>query len=79
MNPSAMPRSRAPAMAQTLIASASLHVRSESPDQPAVRAMLGALDDYLALYERAGYRRRAAFAGYPDNGLSLFYEKHLGR
>jgi putative acetyltransferase len=33
----------------------------------------------VGLYERAGYRRRAAFGGYPDNGLSLFYEKKLGR
>jgi putative acetyltransferase len=31
----------------------------------------------LRLYERAGYRRRGPFAGYPDNGLSLFYEKTL--
>ena len=31
----------------------------------------------VRLYERNGYRRRAAFAGYPDNGLSLFYEKSL--
>jgi putative acetyltransferase len=33
----------------------------------------------VALYEGAGYCRRAAFGGYPDNGLSLFYEKRLGR
>jgi putative acetyltransferase len=31
----------------------------------------------LQLYERAGYARRGPFAGYPDNGLSLFYEKRL--
>ncbi len=31
----------------------------------------------VRLYERCGYRRRAPFAGYPDNGLSLFYEKAL--
>jgi putative acetyltransferase len=31
----------------------------------------------VRLYERSGYRRRGAFAGYPDNGLSLFYEKRL--
>ena len=29
----------------------------------------------LALYARAGYVRRAAFGGYPDNGLSVFLEK----
>lgn len=31
----------------------------------------------VRLYERTGYVRRAAFGGYPDNGLSVFYEKQL--
>jgi putative acetyltransferase len=31
----------------------------------------------VRLYERHGYVRRGAFAGYPDNGLSLFMEKAL--
>jgi putative acetyltransferase len=31
----------------------------------------------VRLYERCGYRPRAAFGGYPDNGLSVFYEKRL--
>ena len=31
----------------------------------------------IRLYERCGYRPCAAFGGYPDNGLSLFYEKRL--
>jgi putative acetyltransferase len=31
----------------------------------------------VRLYERAGYVRRGAFGGYPDNGLSLFLEKRL--
>jgi putative acetyltransferase len=31
----------------------------------------------VALYRRAGYRPRGAFAGYPDNGRSLFLEKQL--
>ncbi len=31
----------------------------------------------LRLYERAGYTRRGAFAGYPDNGLSVFLHKRL--
>ena len=31
----------------------------------------------VRLYERCGYTRRPAFAGYPDNGLSVFYEKRL--
>ena len=31
----------------------------------------------IRLYERVGYQRRGPFGGYPDNGLSLFYEKRL--
>jgi putative acetyltransferase len=31
----------------------------------------------VRLYERCGYVRRGAFGGYPDNGLSWFYEKQL--
>lgn len=31
----------------------------------------------VRLYERTGYRERPAFGGYPDNGLSVFYEKRL--
>jgi putative acetyltransferase len=31
----------------------------------------------VRLYERGGYTQRGAFGGYPDNGLSLFYEKRL--
>lgn len=31
----------------------------------------------VALYERCGYTPRAAFGGYPDNGLSAFYGKTL--
>lgn len=31
----------------------------------------------IRLYERTGYRRRGPFGGYPDNGLSFFYEKQL--
>jgi putative acetyltransferase len=31
----------------------------------------------VRLYERCGYRRRPAFGGHPDNGLSLFMQKHL--
>jgi putative acetyltransferase len=33
----------------------------------------------VRLYERCGYRQRAAFGGYPDNGLSVFYEKRVAR
>lgn len=31
----------------------------------------------VRLYERAGYTLRGPFGGYPDNGLSVFYEKAL--
>lgn len=31
----------------------------------------------VRLYEGAGYARRSAFGGYPDNGLSLFMGKTL--
>lgn len=31
----------------------------------------------VRLYERSGYKPRGSFGGYPDNGLSLFYEKRL--
>jgi putative acetyltransferase len=33
--------------------------------------------DAVRLYERSGYMRRGAFGGYPENGLSVFYEKSL--
>ena len=33
----------------------------------------------VRLYESAGFSRCAAFGGYPDNGLSLFYAKDLSR
>jgi putative acetyltransferase len=33
----------------------------------------------VGLYQRSGYQHRAPFAGYPDNGLSLFLEKRLSR
>ena len=31
----------------------------------------------VRLYERCGYVRRGPFGGYPDNGLSVFYQKRL--
>jgi putative acetyltransferase len=31
----------------------------------------------VRLYQRCGYQRRPAFAGYPDNGLSVFMQKDL--
>ena len=32
----------------------------------------------IALYERCGYVRRPPFGDYPDDPLSVFYEKRLG-
>lgn len=45
------------------------------------RALLETGSDQHAavrLYERCGYVRRGPFGGYPDNGLSVFYEKQVG-
>ena len=33
--------------------------------------------DTVRLHRRCGYRQRGSFAGYPDNGLSLFLAKRL--
>jgi putative acetyltransferase len=49
-------------------------------DEGVGRALLetgGLQAEAVRLYERCGYRRRPAFGGYPDNGLSLFFEKAL--
>jgi putative acetyltransferase len=37
-----------------------------------------AFADAQRLYERAGFRPRGPFHGYPDSGWSAFYELHLG-
>ncbi len=37
----------------------------------------GEQTEAVKLYEGAGYRPRGPYAGYPDNGLSVFYEKPL--
>jgi hypothetical protein len=58
----------------------SIEVRPERPDRPEVEALLetGAVQTAAVRpYGRCGYRRRIAFGGYPDNGLSLFLEKRL--
>ena len=55
-------------------------IRAERPDQPDVLALLETgrnQTEAVRLYERCAYTQRAAFGGYPDNGLSVFYEKHL--
>lgn len=31
----------------------------------------------VRLYERLGFTRRSPYGGYPDNGLSVFFEKRL--
>lgn len=49
-------------------------------DEGVALALLETGRDQVAavrLYERAGYRERGAFGGYPDNGLSVFFAKRL--
>lgn len=49
-------------------------------EQGLTRSLLETGEDQRAavrLYERCGYARRAAFGGYPDNGLSIFMQKDL--
>jgi len=55
-------------------------LETEMRDQGLVRAALETGRHQLEavkLYERCGYARCAPFAGYPDNGLSLFMAKSL--
>ena len=57
-----------------------IEIRSERADHPQVVALLDTgsdRHDALRLYERCGDRRRGAFGGYPDNGLSVFMAKAL--
>ncbi|MCY7314720.1 MAG: hypothetical protein LH480_03635 [Rubrivivax sp.] len=59
-------------------------IRQGRPDQPEVVALLDTLDRYFAsgtgaarLVEGDACVRRAAFGGYPDNGLSVYHGKAL--
>ena len=70
------PAARGQRIAQRLLAQ--LEERLKADDVPL--ALLETGRDQLEavrLYERSGYVLRGAFGGYPDNGLSLFYEKRL--
>lgn len=46
-------------------------------DRTMVLETAGEFRPAIRLYERAGYRARGPFGDYPDNGVSLFYEKRL--
>ena len=55
-------------------------IRSERADHPQVVALLDTgsdRHDALRLYERCGDRRRGAFGGHHDKGMSVFRSKVL--
>ena len=57
---------------------ATLEATMRAQGLPLARLETGeAQREAVRLYERCGYTRCAAFGGYPDNGLSLFFEKTL--
>jgi putative acetyltransferase len=71
-----LPHARGRGIAVRLLA----ELEREARAQGRVQALLETGHDQYAalrLYERCGYRRRGPFAGYPDNGLSVFMGKHL--
>lgn len=71
-----LPRSRGQGIAGQILARLELTVATEG----LTRFLLETGRDQLAalrVYERCGYVRRGPFGGYPDNGLSVFYEKRL--
>lgn len=68
------PEARGRGVGMRLLGALEQHLRAEGL---ALALLETGRDQHEAvrLYERAGYRAREAFGGYPDNGLSLF----LGR
>lgn len=70
------PAVRGQRVAERLLAT----LEASLPPQGVHVAMLETGKDQTAavrLYERCGYQLRGPFGGYPDNGLSLFYEKQV--
>jgi putative acetyltransferase len=68
------PARRGERIAQSLLAALEGELRRQAID----RALLETGRDQseaLRLYGRCGYETRGTFAGYPDNGLSVFMEK----
>lgn len=71
-----LPRARGQSIAGRLLA----RLEAIAAAEGRTRFLLETGRDQLAalrVYERGGYLRRGPFGGYPDNGLSLFYEKRL--
>ncbi|MEQ8604483.1 MAG: GNAT family N-acetyltransferase [Marivibrio sp.] len=55
-----------------------LEARARALDLPRLLLETGTLQpEALALYRTAGFEERGPFAGYPDEGFSLFFEKRL--
>ena len=55
-------------------------IAPERPDHPEVSVLLETgrtQHEAVRRYEAPGYRPRAAFGGYPDNGLSAFCAERL--
>lgn len=70
------PAARGKGVAAALLAAVEDAIRTES--LPLARLETGRDQrEAVRLYERHGYARCAPFGGYPDNGLSLFFEKAL--
>jgi putative acetyltransferase len=70
------PEARGRGVGMRLLEALERHLRSEGLEL----ALLETGRDQheaMRLYERAGYRARAAFGGYPDNGLSMFLERRV--
>jgi len=68
------PARRGERIAQSLLEALEVELRRQAVD----RALLETGRDQseaLRLYGRCGYEARGPFAGYPDNGLSVFMEK----
>lgn len=70
------PAARGQGVAQQLLAQLEAMLRVEGFPQ-ALLETGEAQTQAVQLYQRCGYVRRAAFGGYPDNGLSLFMAKVL--
>ena len=70
------PEQRGHRVAQGLLEALETHLRIGGR-QWALLETGGQQREAVRLYERCGYRKRGPFGGYPDNGLSVFYEKRL--
>jgi putative acetyltransferase len=71
------PQARGRRIGQRLLATLEQRLRADGLELALLETGRDQLEA-VRLYERSGYRIRRAFGGYPDNGLSVFYEKRLG-